>query len=252
MTHPEELLAGYVDNTLSAPERKSVEDHLESCARCSSEVDMATMATQALAALAAPTAPEGLGDAAIEEARGSRGRSAAAPRWYRAASVVAAAAVIGLIAISLPRLGRQQNTEQTKISAAGDAGGQNPSAPEGAISIQMPVADAQILIQENTDYDAEALQDMAIAASDGQVASPEGTPGTEQETAKAIACLTNAGASADAIYSSLLLATFEKKPAVIGVSFEGAGAGQPPDEVLVWAVDLDPCQVLAFVQHPIG
>ena len=34
MTHPEELLAGYVDGTLTDPERAVVDAHLPTCERC--------------------------------------------------------------------------------------------------------------------------------------------------------------------------------------------------------------------------
>jgi len=252
MTHPEELLAGYVDGTLSPRERAGVEEHLASCARCSSEVEMATMATRALAALAAPPAPEGLGDAAIKASRGSPARHAAAPRWHRAASLAAAAAVIGLVVISLPRLGEQQASRQPKAAeAAGNAGVDASQEPERSASVEMSRV-ATIVLQEDKDYDAKALQDLALATSAGTATEPVGVPGSEQQTANAIACLTHAGAPTQAQLVWLTAATFEETPAAIGVYLEGPGAGQPPDKVLVWAVDLKTCQVLSFTQNPLG
>ena len=38
MTHPEELLAGYVDGSLTDPDRPTVDAHLLTCARCRAEV----------------------------------------------------------------------------------------------------------------------------------------------------------------------------------------------------------------------
>ena len=62
MTHPEELLAGYVDGTLSAKERDAVESHVAECARCSREIALATSARSALRSLPEVPAPPGFGD----------------------------------------------------------------------------------------------------------------------------------------------------------------------------------------------
>ena len=55
--HPDELLAGFVDGTLPAEERASVERHLAECARCAEEVSLAAEARSALRALPLLEAP---------------------------------------------------------------------------------------------------------------------------------------------------------------------------------------------------
>ena len=51
MSHPEDLLAEYVDGTLTERERAFVDTHLDGCARCSSEIRQAEAAKTALSEL---------------------------------------------------------------------------------------------------------------------------------------------------------------------------------------------------------
>ena len=51
MTHPEELLAGFVAGSLSEGEREEVRTHLATCERCSKDVAAATDARDALRAI---------------------------------------------------------------------------------------------------------------------------------------------------------------------------------------------------------
>ena len=79
MTHPDELLADYVDGSLTPEEGAAVDAHLASCARCRAEVDVASRAARALASLPEPRAPAGVTDAAIAETEalgGQRGHLA--------------------------------------------------------------------------------------------------------------------------------------------------------------------------------
>jgi len=128
MTHPEELLAGFVDGTLSSQERTVVDAHLATCARCSGEVALATHARSALGSLAEVPAPMGIAAAALREAAGERAprRSARAPRWYRFAGVAAAAAAALIVAILvLPRIGSGPSTtnEAKQNGAVGPGSG---------------------------------------------------------------------------------------------------------------------------------
>ena len=51
MTHPEELLAEYVDGSLQQDERTAVDAHIAACERCRDEVASARRARTALSAL---------------------------------------------------------------------------------------------------------------------------------------------------------------------------------------------------------
>src|SRR4029079_7698769 len=111
MTHPEELLAGYVDGALSAQERAVVETHVAGCSKCSREVAMASSARSALRGLDDVPAPEDIGSLAIQEASGHRAAPGVGgpPRWYRVGGLVAAVAA-GLLGVPLvlPRLGHRR------------------------------------------------------------------------------------------------------------------------------------------------
>ena len=66
--HPEELLAGYVDGTLSSGERELVDRHLETCETCQEEVALAGQSRAALATLPELGAP-GLAEAGVDALR---------------------------------------------------------------------------------------------------------------------------------------------------------------------------------------
>ncbi len=125
MTHPEELLAGYVDGTLSAQERAAVEAHVAGCARCSREIGLATSARSALRSLEEVPAPADIGSLAIREASGGRAAPAAegTPRWYRVGGIVGAVAA-GLLVFTLvlPHVGQSDDSggdDQRALSACG-------------------------------------------------------------------------------------------------------------------------------------
>jgi len=60
MSHPEELLAGYVEGALEQHERAMVEAHLVACDLCTEEIGLAGRARDALAALPEETVPLGV------------------------------------------------------------------------------------------------------------------------------------------------------------------------------------------------
>ena len=138
MTHPEELLAGYVDGTLSAQERAAVETHVAGCPKCSREIAMASSARSALRGLDEVPAPEDIGSLAIQEASGHRAAPGVGgtPRWYRVGGLVAAVAA-GLLVFTLvlPRIGQSDDAgggDQRELSAAaGDTEAGKLSAASG-------------------------------------------------------------------------------------------------------------------------
>jgi hypothetical protein len=125
LTHPEELLAGYVDGTLSAQERAVVETHVSGCSKCSREIAMASSARSALEASTTP-APEDIGSLAIQEASGHRGHPASAGPLAGIARWLVAAVAAGLLVFTLvlARIGQSDDAgggDQRELStAAGD------------------------------------------------------------------------------------------------------------------------------------
>jgi len=73
MTHPNDLLADYIDGTLPAAERTRVDAHIVSCALCATEVADAAQALSALSSLPRVEVPVGVTSSVIREARESRG-----------------------------------------------------------------------------------------------------------------------------------------------------------------------------------
>ena len=123
MTHPLEQLAPYVDGSLTGPERLEVERHLASCAQCRSEVAVASEARAALRSMPEVEVPTDLGVPALEAMGTGEAHHPGPPRWVRAMPFVAAAAVVALLAITLPRLGGGTATDS---GAAGPGASRRP------------------------------------------------------------------------------------------------------------------------------
>ena len=245
MTHPLEQLAPYVDGSLTGPERLEVERHLASCAQCRSEVAVASEARAALRSMPEVEVPTDLGVPALEAMAKGEAQHPGPPRWVRAMPFVAAAAVVALLAITLPRLG----------------GG--TAADSGAADQALPAApDARDLRLEvvSTDFDADSLQAeaqtsaarYADATSDPQegaaLSSPAGATKTEgaARSSEALRCLRTAfeGFGGDPV--RLVEASFEGTPAYLAFVLEGPGAEQPADQMTVWVAARDDCSIVSL------
>ena len=248
MTHPEELLAGYVDGTLSAQERAAVEAHVGGCARCSREIGLATSARSALRALEEVPAPADIGSPAIQEASGSPASSAeGTPRWYRVGGLVAAAAAGLLIfTLVLPHVGQSDDAggDQRALSAAErDAGLGKFSASASGIEIQHENYDntsLTALISSIAAEDSSAGGAMATAAA--PVAS---STGSQAQVDKALACIVQSAPGETGDLKRLIRARFEGTSAYLALFTEGPGAGQPADRAIIWVFATDDCRILS-------
>ena len=110
MTHPLDQLAPFVDGTLDPAERVVVDEHLRSCDRCRAEVDAADAARTALRAMPEPTSPDLAERFSPSGSNGSRLPATWRAPWSKLAPVVAAAAVVALVALVVPRLGSARAT----------------------------------------------------------------------------------------------------------------------------------------------
>ena len=244
MTHPLEQLAPYVDGSLTGPERLEVERHLASCPQCRSEVAAATEARAALRSMPEVEVPTDLGGPALE-AMGTREERQGPPRWVRAMPFVAAAAVVALLAITLPRLG---------------GGTASDSAADGALPTAPDVRDLRLEVVA-TDFDATSLQSEAQAsaarfadATSDQEAAALASPAaaTEGKTAgaarsdEALRCLRTAfeGFPGDPV--RLVEASFEGTPAYLAFVLEGPGADQPADQMTVWVAAREDCSIVSL------
>ena len=159
MSHPDALLAEYVDGALAEGERAVVERHLDGCERCREEVALARAASSALASVAEAPAPGNLGDGAIAEARRrAAGAPAAAappgkPGWYRWAGAAAGiAAAVLLLTLVIPHVGTAPTRE-----AAGGAAAQSAAAPP-----------ATTVEAQNVDYDLAGVEALATSYAAGR------------------------------------------------------------------------------------
>jgi hypothetical protein len=265
MNHPEELLAEYVDGSLGDAARASVEAHLEACPRCRGEVGLAGTARAAIRRLPQVEAPEGVASKALNEAAGSRAEEP--PRYARLLPIAAAAVLVGLLAIALPRLG----SDQLATPAAGEAG--VTEAADGAAPRAAPVvgttdqlaklARGRVRVEKQAvDYDDDglrALVDGAAARWSG-VAFPSATALGFAVAAPSALDATNAGIAARCVFEDvpekkpailvqLIDATYQDEPAYLAVVLEGSEAGSPADVAVVWIVRKDDCSVTRLVEH---
>jgi putative zinc finger protein len=271
-SHPDEVLAGYVDGSATADERALVEAHLAACMTCRQEVELAGIALGAVRSLTEVQSP-GLAGSVLEGVRADRAQSPAAAggaatagtfaaggsgerhrrrepaRWQRSLVAVglAAAAVFG--AVFVVRLAGTSTPSAT--------GGGAARAP-GAEAAAPPILDA------GADYTSDSLDALAqqIASStqtseSGGVKQSGAVPGPTsggssgplaldrdpQHIDRALTCLRTATGLALEGALRLERATFEGRPAWIG-AFVVPGASGGKAHAVVVAASIDGCQPL--------
>jgi hypothetical protein len=170
VTHPDELLAEYVEGALAPQDRAEVQAHLEGCAPCRAEVADATEARASLRALPEVQEPPGVTLAVLREARERK----AAPRWGAPLRVAAAVILIAGMAGGgiyvygqLDRDGDAASTAGDGDEAGPDAGAPPPEADEAPEDARSEGAAASLSYPEvrrtGTDHDPESI--VALAGS---------------------------------------------------------------------------------------
>ncbi|MEO8475781.1 MAG: zf-HC2 domain-containing protein [Actinomycetota bacterium] len=243
MTHPEELLADYVDGTLSGSLRTSVDAHLQTCPRCRAEVELADAGRLALARLPDPRSPDLAGRVIAVMRTGVRGSAPpAAPPWFRYGGVAAAAVIVLLIAVVLPKVGTDGASDRAASSA--DATQPTVAGTETLAALGLEL--------QKIDYDEVAIQTLAsgyarsTASSASGAIATSGPLGTPAQTARAQGCVASAFPGFPGSPIRLLAARFRGTPAYLAVVLEGPGPGQSADTVTVWVVDRATCDALSF------
>jgi hypothetical protein len=252
VTHPLEHLAPYADGELATSERAEVEEHLRSCARCRGEVAADRAAREALRSLPEPTSPD-LASLFPPE----RIAELVTPKtdrpspWAKAAPALAAAAVIALVALAVPRLG----------TSSDDAGSGGVEAADSALAPPGPVR----LALDDTDYDVASLQEAATTYASTLTTSGDATGSAPAEGATASAtpdeqlrfagrarteeatrCLRQAFPGFPGEIVGARLARFEGDPAYLGFVLESPGAGTPPDTLSIWVASAEDCSILSI------
>jgi putative zinc finger protein len=250
MTHPEELLAEYVDGSLEQDERARVDAHLEGCEQCRDEVAAAVRARGVLVALPEVDLPEGF--RADRRAR----RVRPAPRHGRvrrtavAAGAVAAsiAAVVGVAVL----IGHNGGASPTAAPEAGSAaGGHVPAAVGTAYDAARVNALADSLAKAAGSTDTANLPNAGENFSRAKLTSPR-VPigaGAQQPTSLSLdpsACVrSGAGLPKSQVVHPNLAGTFDGKPVYIG-AYRAGGS------VHVVVVSRQNCSILYSATQPIG
>jgi hypothetical protein len=252
MTHPEELLAGYVDGTLSLSERGVVDAHLSGCAQCREELSLASAIVPTLASLPEVPVPLGVTGPVLEKVRG---HSASRPgsrfgtvQW--GLGLAAAAALVLVIALNLPNFGG--NSERQAAAPA-----QGGAAPAPAAS---PITQDSVgLEQRNVNYDTDSVQALAKTAADAAKETFSASDSGATEAAltaasdEAIGCLQRSGAefSDSSRLVELIDARYRDTPAYLGVFVQSPSADKPADHAVVWIVAKQDCSFLSAASQQI-
>lgn len=249
MTHPEELLAGYVDGTLEPPERAVVDAHVADCERCRDEVELAGGARMALAGLEDVPVPYGLTDRVVAEAGRSFERRSERKKvvWERlqwAGGLAAAAALVLVVVLNVGGEQREPTAERasTGATSAVSAGAEDATAQSGLPPFQ------GLEDQPGVDYDQPGVETLArdtARAIRAEAAPPAALFASADE---ALTCITQSGGPVDDPNTTLVRlvrAEYEGTPAYLAVFAEGPGAQQPASRLVVWIAAEDDCSWLS-------
>jgi anti-sigma factor RsiW len=254
MTHPDDLLADYVDGDLGEHERAEVEAHLATCERCRADVRSARLARNQLASVPAVETPAGLREeilgavdrepqpreAPVVEVFAGRPPKSSRPAAWLGAVAAAAAIVIGVFVFN-----GLSGSSQKAATSSGTAGGAELTAPAGASAPDV----SGVVLQPGHDYDEAGIERLATAAAAGRLPVPQTSLAPNDQAAAVTSCLTKgAQLRGDERPIELIQATFHGKPADLGV-YKVPGSNGGPERIVVWVVSSRDCSVLSFTQH---
>jgi len=260
VSHPDDLLADYVDGTLDERARADVDTHLLGCERCRDEVRLAANAKAALVELEDRPVPFGVTGPVMTEAgrRFERRRGVTWERFQWAAGLAAAAALVVVVALNVGD-GGSENTPSPAAAGTAATGAAGAEASDATASAPLPFFGLEQQLDVN--YDDEGIRAVASeavraveAAAGGEAAGPlaSGAEDSAQRTGDAKGCVRQSGLQGPRdVLIRLIEAEFEGTPAYIAVFAEGPGAGQPPDHIVVWVVATEDCRVLTSASQTI-
>lgn len=232
MTHPHDLLAEFVDGAaLSEEERLAVDAHLRSCAECRDELELARASSAALGALEDEPVPDGLTKSVLDRIRDEPAASNGIPRWYRAAGLAAAAVVVGLLALAIPRL---TSDDGAVAPASSEAAGEDAATP----------APADLGVERrSTDFTEETLRDLIASERATLQSEPDAAGDPANGSDEALRCVRTAFPPVRGQPVQLIQARFRGQEAYIGVFQAEPGSG-PPSATAVAASSAD-CGLLS-------
>ncbi len=243
MTHPEELLAGYVDGTLSAQDRAVVDAHLTTCDDAGGEVAQARVAVAALGGLPEAPAPAGLGAKAMAEL--GRTAASAGPPPRLAGSVGGTRCGGGS-----DRPGRRGGAAQDPGRRGRPADGASAAASRhrvGSASIQPQVLTPRLRRRPTQPARLRRGAKLATVAGGRRARSRHGPPyrqpdasGSGADAQTALSCLQKAFPGFPGT-DQADQATFQGNPLTSGSTRTCAGRRAPAEHVSVRVAAIDGC-----------
>jgi anti-sigma factor RsiW len=250
MTHPEDLLAAYVDGALTEKERAAVDVHLSSCETCREELALASDSMASLASLPEEPVPFGVTGPVLAEAR--RGAKRREPVWSRlqwVAGLAAAASIVLVVALLLPQLGGSNENAARETAPALGSAADSGGAEIGAGGVPQ----LEVLQTDFDEAGVAALAKEAAASAKAPAAASPDAGVTFVAPDEAISCLRASQAplgEGDTLVR-VIDASYLGTPVHIGVFLEGPGAGQSADRAVVWIVKQEDCSIVTIASQRI-
>jgi len=247
-THPEELLAKYVDSSLAGDEQAAVDAHLAGCERCRAEVALARRARTALSGLPELEVPPGTVRPGLRRVSRDRFRGAS---WVAGAAAASIAAIVSIVLLN-------------------SGGGTNPSSP--AAAPRVAARSSPGVQHSSTNYDAAGIIRLADslagreAEKRGNSTAPGGGTGSgglagsqtashatlsvgafEALRRSPAACIRHGAGLPGSVkpIRPIIAARFEGTPVYVGAAVEGT-------EFRVWVVARRSCSVLFLASRTLG
>lgn len=248
MTHPEELLAGYVDGTLEHEERAFIDAHLGGCALCRDEIELAQGARTALVALQDAPVPYGLTDRVLAEA-GRRFERRKIVVWERLQWAGGLAAAAALVLVVVLNLGSEQDQDGVRASTgATETAAVAPGTGEDATAPSLPPFQG-LEEQQGVEYDDEGVKSIAqdtVRSIAGETAVSSDPAFSSADLG--LACIARSGGPVNGPNTTLvrlIQAEYLGTPAYFAVFAEGPGAEQPASTIVVWIASEGDCRLLS-------
>ncbi len=250
MTHPEELLAGYVDGTSSSQDRAVVDAHLQHLRTMPARGRRGARGRGGTRSPPGGALPFGPG----REGDGGAGDGRRCPRDHVRASLAA------LGGRPPPRRRRSSWSRRSccprSEAASSSADGASASAP-----VTATVSGTATLELSSENFQPDTL---GALASDAAAKLTAGAAGVQPESlglgpapartaapgaaAKATACIRQAFEQVPGTPVRLIEAKFQGRPAYIGFYAESPGVGQPLDALTVRVASVQGCEILHIAQ----
>jgi hypothetical protein len=256
LEHPDELLAGYVDGSATAEERRAVDSHLVTCSQCREELALAAKARIALGSLPELDAPglaaggveglrsAGMGADDLADRREAKQKGRQARRWQASWVALGGVAAVLVFLAVLPFVLDRGGT---------DMGGASLNAPEAT---RAPAFAYPGVVDRGFAYDQDSIQALARdlagekrTAGSAPLSSPPGMKAADASSDEVVRCaIEGTGLPADTVPIYLEEATYQGTPAyVVAVRTQGGARAH----LRVYAVSQEGCTFLFEADQPL-